>query len=258
MLRLLQGDVGSGKTVVALLAMATAVEPGAQAALMAPTELARAPASQDDRQLRRVGGLASRSSAAARRARAQANPYRARRGTHRHPDRNARPVPGACRIPRSRACGDRRAASLWRASAARAASQRHGRGAELLVMTATPIPRTLLLTSYGDMDVSRLDEKPPGRKPVTTSVVPSERQDEVVEWARPRHRQGRAGLLGLPARRRIRGAGYCRRRGAPRRSQEALRRQKSAWCMGGFRARRRTASWRRSPQAIFPFWCRPR
>ncbi len=56
-----------------------------------------------------------------------------------------------------------------------------GRGAELLVMTATPIPRTLLLTSYGDMDVSRLDEKPPGRKPVLTSTVPSERLDEVVD-----------------------------------------------------------------------------
>jgi ATP-dependent DNA helicase RecG len=56
-----------------------------------------------------------------------------------------------------------------------------GRGAELLVMTATPIPRTLLLTNYGDMDVSRLDEKPPGRKPVTTSAVPSERMQEVVD-----------------------------------------------------------------------------
>jgi ATP-dependent DNA helicase RecG len=61
-----------------------------------------------------------------------------------------------------------------------------GRGAELLVMTATPIPRTLLLTSYGDMDVSRLDEKPPGRKPVTTSALPSERLEELVnELERP-------------------------------------------------------------------------
>ena len=55
-----------------------------------------------------------------------------------------------------------------------------GLGAELLVMTATPIPRTLLLTSYGDMDVSRLDEKPPGRKPIATRTVPLERLDEVI------------------------------------------------------------------------------
>jgi ATP-dependent DNA helicase RecG len=56
-----------------------------------------------------------------------------------------------------------------------------GAGAELLVMTATPIPRTLLLTSYGDMDVSQLNEKPPGRKPIATRTVPLERLDEVTD-----------------------------------------------------------------------------
>ena len=133
-----------------------------------------------------------------------------------------------------------------------------GSGAELLVMTATPIPRTLLLTSYGDMDVSRLDEKPPGRKPVTTSVMPIERLDEVVDGRRtcrsPRARRSIGSARSSPN---PRCWTWPPQRSATPRSRSASA-TKSAWCTAGSQARRRTASWRPLPQASSPFWCRPR
>jgi ATP-dependent DNA helicase RecG len=181
MLRLLQGDVGSGKTVVALLAMATAVEAGAQAALMAPTELlARqhlktietfaAPAGL------RIALLTGREKGAERK---ELLPALAEGridiliGTHA-----LFQEPIAFRdlalvvIDEQHRFGVHQRLALQEKGT--------GRGAELLVMTATPIPRTLLLTSYGDMDVSRLDEKPPGRKPIETSAIPGERLEELV------------------------------------------------------------------------------
>ena len=182
MLRLLQGDVGSGKTVVTLLAMTTAVEAGAQAALMAPTELlARqhlktietfaAPAGL------RIALLTGREKSRDRETLLAA--LRERRidiliGTHA-----LFQEPVAFRDLALVVIDEQHRFGVHQRLALQAKGA--GRGAELLVMTATPIPRTLLLTSYGDMDVSRLDEKPPGRKPVTTSVVPSERQEEVVD-----------------------------------------------------------------------------
>ncbi len=67
----------------------------------------------------------------------------------------------------------------------------------MLVMTATPIPRTLMLTAYGDMDVSRLNEKPAGRQPVQTVLISNDRMDEVVSGCQPCTKIWRARLLGL-------------------------------------------------------------
>jgi ATP-dependent DNA helicase RecG len=187
MLRLLQGDVGSGKTVVALLAMATAVEAGAQAALMAPTELLgrqhlktietfAAPAGLRIALLsgREKGGERKEILAALAEGRVDILI-----GTHA-----LFQEPVAFRDLAFVVIDEQHRFGVHQRLALQAKGT--GRGAELLVMTATPIPRTLLLTGYGDMDVSRLDEKPPGRKPITTRVIPDERLEELVtELQRP-------------------------------------------------------------------------
>ncbi|HVI50230.1 MAG TPA: ATP-dependent DNA helicase RecG [Candidatus Sulfotelmatobacter sp.] len=179
MLRMLQGDVGAGKTVVALLAMAAAVESGAQAALMAPTEiLARqhlatleklaAPAGL------RLGLLTGRDKGKARQAvldSLAAGEIDILVGTHAlfQDGVEFRDLALAV-IDEQHRFGVHQRLEL--------ASK--GRAVDMLVMTATPIPRTLMLTAYGDMDVSRLDEKPPGRTPIDTRVLPLARLDEVV------------------------------------------------------------------------------
>jgi ATP-dependent DNA helicase RecG len=181
MLRLLQGDVGSGKTIVALLAMATAVEAGGQTALIAPTELLAR------QHLKTIEGFAVRAG------------VRIALLTGREKGREREGILGALREGRIELLIGTHALLQdpvdFHDLAFVVIDEQHrfgvhqrlalqgkgsGSGAELLVMTATPIPRTLLLTSYGDMEVSRLDEKPPGRKPITTSIVPSERQEEIV------------------------------------------------------------------------------
>jgi ATP-dependent DNA helicase RecG len=183
MLRLLQGDVGAGKTVVALLAMATAVESGAQAALMAPTEiLARqhlatiekfgAPAGL------RVGLLTGRDKGKARQAlltALAAGEIDILIGTHAlfQDGVEFRDLALAV-IDEQHRFGVHQRLEL----AAK------GHAVDMLVMTATPIPRTLTLTAYGDMDVSRLDEKPPGRKPIDTRVLPLARLDDVIGGVR--------------------------------------------------------------------------
>ena len=182
MVRLLQGDVGSGKTVVALLAMATAVEAGTQAALMAPTEVLARQHFKTVETFTSPAGLRIALLTGREKGREREEILTTLGegqidilvGTHAL---FQEPVDfrdlALVVIDEQHRFGVHQRLALQ--------EKGMGRGAELLVMTATPIPRTLLLTSYGDMDVSQLEEKPLGRKPVNTSVVPGERFDEVVE-----------------------------------------------------------------------------
>jgi ATP-dependent DNA helicase RecG len=181
MLRLLQGDVGSGKTVVALMVMAIAAEAGAQAALMAPTEvLARQHLATLSPLVQaaglRVGLLTGREKG---RARDEVLAGLAHGdidiviGTHAlfQEDVVFRDLAVGV-IDEQHRFGVHQRLALQSKGAAS--------GANVLVMTATPIPRTLLMTHYGDLDVSRLTEKPAGRKPITTTMVSTDRLEEVV------------------------------------------------------------------------------
>jgi len=179
MIRLLQGDVGSGKTVVALLAMAEVVEAGRQAAMMAPTEvLARqhyermAPLAE--RVGLRIALMTGRDKASERRATLAALAAREidiAIGTHAlFQESVAFADLGLAVVDEQHRFGVRQRLAL--------ASK--GEAVDLLVMTATPIPRSLVLAYFGDMDVSALREKPPGRQPIDTRVLPIERIGEVA------------------------------------------------------------------------------
>jgi ATP-dependent DNA helicase RecG len=179
MLRLLQGDVGSGKTVVGLLAMATAVEAGRQAALMAPTEiLARqhhdriAPLAEAAGM--RVALLTGRDRSSERRATLEAlsdGSLDIVVGTHALFQEQVQFKDLALAV-----VDEQHRFGVHQ----RLALSSKGDAVDLLVMTATPIPRTLVLTYFGDMDVSVLREKPAGRKPIDTRALPLDRLDEVV------------------------------------------------------------------------------
>ncbi|HZJ12570.1 MAG TPA: ATP-dependent DNA helicase RecG, partial [Methyloceanibacter sp.] len=190
MLRLLQGDVGSGKTVVALLAMATAVECGAQAAFMAPTELLARQHLTTISGFAKAAGLRVALLTGRERGKERTATLEALKagdidiliGTHAlfQETIQFRDL-GLVVIDEQHRFGVHQRLALQAKGTSKGTGNGTGTGAELLVMTATPIPRTLLLTSYGDMDVSRLDEKPPGRKPIVTRTVPLDRIDEVTE-----------------------------------------------------------------------------
>jgi len=179
MLRLLQGDVGSGKTVVALSAMADVVEAGRQAALMAPTEILARQHFERIRPLAAAAGLrvaliTGRDKAAERRqalAALAAGEIDVAVGTHAlFQESVAFRDLGFAVVDEQHRFGVHQ----------RLALTAKGETVDLLVMTATPIPRTLVLAYFGDMDASALTEKPPGRAPIDTRVMPIERLDEVI------------------------------------------------------------------------------
>lgn len=180
MLRLLQGDVGSGKTVVAFLAMLNAIETGAQAALMAPTEI-----------------LARQHFATIAKF-AETSGIRAAMLTGRDKGKTrTRTLELLARGDIDILVGTHALFSedvVFRDLAFIVVDEQHRFGVhqrmalsakgvqpDILVMTATPIPRTLLLATYGDMDSSRLDEKPPGRQPVDTRVLPLDKLGDVAD-----------------------------------------------------------------------------
>ncbi len=181
--RLLQGDVGAGKTLVAFLALLIAVEAGGQGVMMAPTEiLARQHLEALAPLAKRAGVvvdiLTGRDKGAERAARLEA----LRRG-------EIDVLVGTHAVFQSDVdYADLRLAVIDEQHrfgvAQRMELAAKGAAPDVLVMTATPIPRSLALAQYGDMDVSVLDEKPPGRKPVKTALVSAGRLEEVVEHLR--------------------------------------------------------------------------
>ncbi|WP_085902753.1 ATP-dependent DNA helicase RecG [Kiloniella majae] len=179
MLRLVQGDVGSGKTAVALFPMLAAIESGSQAALMAPTEiLARQHYKTLQPFAEKLGIsiviLTGRDKGKARKAILECIADGSTQmviGTHAlFQDEIDFSDLALAVIDEQHRFGVHQRLSL----------ARKGAGVDMLVMTATPIPRTLMLTAYGDMAVSRLTEKPAGRQPVDTRTVSVERIDDVI------------------------------------------------------------------------------
>ena len=188
MLRLVQGDVGSGKTVVAALAAAAVVESGYQVALMAPTEILaeqhlRSFAGWFDALGIEVGWLTGKLTPARRRDALEAVATGRTRivvGTHALFQKDvAFESLGLAIIDEQHRFGVHQRLALRNKGARTAAGepvQPHQ-----LVMTATPIPRTLAMTAYADLDVSIIDELPPGRKPVTTVAIDAARRAEIVD-----------------------------------------------------------------------------
>jgi ATP-dependent DNA helicase RecG len=195
--RLLQGDVGSGKTIVALFASLLAMENGYQAAIMAPTELL---AEQHYRTISRLveplgikpllltGSLNTRQRTDAA-ARLSASEPVLVIGTHALVQESVSfSKLGFVTIDEQHRFGVEH----------RAALSAKGESPDVLLMSATPIPRSLALTYYGDLDVSTLDERPAGRQPVTTVVRPEKGRDKVLEFVRRETDAGRQAYIVYP------------------------------------------------------------
>jgi ATP-dependent DNA helicase RecG len=189
MSRLLQGDVGSGKTVVALMAMAALAESGAQSALMAPTELLATQHFNTLKPLCDAVGLdvalvTGKMGAAQRRqvlAEIASGKTRIVVGTHALFQQDVTFADLGLTV-----VDEQHRFGVYQ----RLALSEKGRKADLLVMTATPIPRTLVLTHFGDMAVSTLTEKPAGRQPIDTAAVSVDDYDRIVGRLKARLAEG--------------------------------------------------------------------
>ena len=202
MRRLLQGDVGSGKTIVAFQAMLVAMENGYQAALMAPTEIL---ATQHYLAARK---LLEKSSRKPRIVLLTGSLDEDRKRTNRRADQSRRSQPGIGTHALIEekvefdarwdwwSCDEQhRFGVLQRFKLMKKPNQPEP---DVLVMTATPIPRTLALSLYGDLDLSVLDEMPPGRTPIETRRVDGEKADEVWDFVRKQVAQGRQAYIVYP------------------------------------------------------------
>jgi ATP-dependent DNA helicase RecG len=188
--RLLQGDVGSGKTLVAFMALLTAVEAGGQGVMMAPTEILARQHLEGLQPLAENAGvvlelLTGRDKGSERKAKLAAlarGDIQILVGTHAvfQKDVEFSDLRLAI-IDEQHRFGVRQRLELGR----------KGMAVDVLVMTATPIPRSLALAQYGDMDVSILDEKPPGRTPVKTALLSNEQMDGVIDRLRQAVAEGR-------------------------------------------------------------------
>jgi ATP-dependent DNA helicase RecG len=195
--RLLQGDVGSGKTIVALFAALLALENGYQAAIMAPTELL---AEQHARTMRALvdplgvelvlltGGLPARERKAALARLASGEPMVVV-GTHALVQESTSFAKlGFVAIDEQHRFGVEQRAALGA----------KGEAPDVLLMSATPIPRSLALTLYGDLDLSMLDERPPGRQAITTALRPGSARARVLEFLDRELEKGRQAYIVYP------------------------------------------------------------
>ncbi len=194
MLRLVQGDVGCGKTLVAALAAAQAVETGRQVALMAPTELLADQHAHNFRQWFEPAGVAVALLTGRQTGKARAKLLTGIRdghasivvGTHALFQESVEFSSLALVI-----VDEQHRFGVHQRLSLREKGALEGRRPHQLIMTATPIPRTLAMTAYADLDVSVIDEMPPGRTPVKTVVLADARRDQVVQRIRTACLEGR-------------------------------------------------------------------
>ncbi|MDJ0089610.1 ATP-dependent DNA helicase RecG [Pantoea allii] len=194
MLRLVQGDVGSGKTLVAALAALNVIAHGKQVALMAPTELLAEQHANNFRQWLaplglEVGWLAGKQKGKARQAQQDAiasGNVAMVVGTHALFQEQVK-FNGLALviIDEQHRFGVHQRLALWEKG------EEQGFHPHQLIMTATPIPRTLAMTAYADLDISTIDELPPGRTPVTTVAIPDSRRSEIIARVQSACHEGR-------------------------------------------------------------------